>query len=123
MTVGQKVLRFFQTRVVRAGILLLSLVIAVGIIRSVITIWQKRGIVAQRSAVLEAEEAKHARLEQNLREATSAAFIERVAREKLGLVKEGEQVVIMNRNQNLDLNAQNDIQAQPSWKQWWKLFF
>jgi cell division protein FtsB len=123
MTVGQKVLRFFETRVVRTGILALSVLIAIGIIRSVITIWQKRGIVTERSAVLKAEEAKHADLEQKLREATSAAFVERVARENLGLVKEGEQVVILDKSKLSNGNNQEKIPEVPSWKLWWKLFF
>jgi len=121
MTLGQKVLRFFQTRVVQVAILLISILIVVGIIRSVITITQKRGIVAERKAVLEAEETKHTDLERKLREATSSAFVERVAREKLGLVREGESVVIMNKQGTS--SAAPKPQNIFSWKQWWQLFF
>lgn len=95
--------------------------VGIGIIRSVVTITQKRGIVAERKAVLTAEEAKRADLEQQLREATSSAFVERAAREKLGLVREGETVVIMDQTQ---ASGSSDInQSTPSWKQWWGLFF
>ena len=124
MTVGQKILKFFQTRVVRAVILLASLLIAVGIIRSVVTIWEKRGIVAQRKVVLEAEMAKQRELERKLIEATSAAFIERAAREKLGLVKEGETVVILGTSKLQNANETTIKTSElPSWKQWWRLFF
>lgn len=125
MTSGQQVLRFFQTRVVQGGIIVVSLVVAAGVFRSVGTIWEKRGIVAERKAVLKAEQDKQASLERQLREATSAAFIERTAREKLGLVKPEEQVVIMDRTHPPagGLNDPKTIQEFPSWKQWWKLFF
>lgn len=124
MTVGQKVLRFFGTRVVRLVILTASVLIAMGIIRSVITIWQKRGIVAERKAVLEAEERKHTLLQEKLVEATSAAFVERVARDKLGLVKEGEQVVILDKSKLQDVKGRpSETSEMPSWKQWWRLFF
>lgn len=122
MTIGQQVLKFFQSRLARITILLVSLLVAVGIIRSVVTIWQKHGIVAERAVVLNAEETKRADLERRLREATGSAFVERVAREKLGLVKEGEQVVIMDKFQGTG-SATPTLQDIPSWKQWWQLFF
>lgn len=124
MTLGQKVLLFFQNRVFRAIFLVICLILAVGIIRSVVTIWQKRGIVAERKTVLEAEQAKHALLERQLQEATSTAFIERTAREKLGLVKPGETVVILDTSklQNQDEKTGNSS-LTPSWREWWQLFF
>lgn len=123
MTVGQKILRFFQTRVFRTALLLISLLIIAGVVRSVVTIAQKRGIVEQRKAVLRQEENTRAELERKLKEATSAAFIERVAREKLGLVKEGEVVVILDKSK-LQSGPQTTSPVEiPSWKQWWQLFF
>jgi cell division protein FtsB len=122
MTLGQKVLRFFQSRLARGVILVLSLLAAFGVVRSVVTIWQKRGIVEERVAVLKMEEAKRADLEAKLREATTSAFVERVAREKLGLVREGEKVVIMDRTQSSQ-SATSKLEHIPTWKQWWQLFF
>lgn len=121
MTIGQQVLLFFRTRVARAVILVVSLLIAIGIIRSVVTIYQKRGIVSERQAVLKAEEAKHAELERRLSEATSSAFVERVAREKLGLVRPGEQVVILDTSQSS--TSGTPVPELSSWQQWWRLFF
>lgn len=123
MTPGQKVLRLFQTRPVRTGILVLTLLFTIGIVRSVITIAQKRGIVAERQQVLRQEEAKRNELLERLKEATSASFIERAAREKLGLVKEGETVVILDKTKLL--NQDTPVPAGPvsNWKQWWNLFF
>ena len=123
MTIGQKFLRFLQNRVFRAAGLVFCLILAVGVVRSVVTIWQKRGIVAQRQAVLRAEEAKKAALLEQLQEATSSAFIEKAAREKLGLVKPGETVVIMDQTQASGSGNQGIFQDLPSWKQWWGLFF
>ncbi len=114
---------FFRTRLFRAAFLLICLTIAVGVIRSVVVVAQKRGIVQARRTVLVREQAKRADLEAQLREATSAAFIERSARDKLGLVKEGESVVILDKSQISNSNTQKIPQEIPSWKQWWRLFF
>lgn len=122
MTIGQKFLRFLHHRVFRAVFLAFCLLLAVGVIRSVVAVWQKRGIVEDRQAVLQAEEAKNAELLNQLQEATSSAFIEKTAREKLGLVKPGETVVIMNQVPNVGAGTLNTLLV-PSWKQWWGLFF
>jgi cell division protein FtsB len=123
MTIGQKFLRFLHNRVFRGVFLAFCVILAIGVIRSVVTIWQKQGIVAERQRVLQVEEAKNAKLVQELQEATSSAFIEKIAREKLGLVKPGETVVIMNQVPNAGSGESGLPSPLPSWKQWWGLFF
>jgi len=124
MTVGQKFLRFLQNRVFRAVVLVLCLILVAGVVRSVVSIYEKRGIVAERQQVLVAEEAKHDALMRQLQEATGSAFIERTAREKLGLVKPGEQVVILDQSKlpSTDIST-GGPPPPPPWKQWWELFF
>lgn len=115
-------LKFIQTKLFRVIFLTICVAIGVGILRSVVTIWQKHGIVSERTAVLETEEKRHAQLEASLRQATSAAFVEREARDKLGLVKSGETVVIMNKSG--DSSSSGEVRApMPLWQQWWQLFF
>ena len=110
-------------KLVRVAVLGMCIVLGVGILRSVYTLSQKKGIVAQRRKVLAELLDKNRQLQEDLREATSPAFIEQAARDKLGFVREGETVVIMDRTQNSELNDQKTIQELPSWKQWWRLFF
>jgi len=118
------VFKIAKNRLVRAGFLVFLVLMGVGMLRTVYTVSQKRGIVAERKAVLEAEEAKNRELQARLVEATSAAFIERQARGKLGLVKEGETVVILDKSKIQNPNDKvTQPRALPSWKQWWELFF
>lgn len=110
-----------KTKLFRTFVLIVIAIVAIGGIRSLVGIWQKRGIVEERKVVLEAEQKKHAELENKLKEATSAAFIEKTARNKLGLVKPGENVVIMNKaTPEAKLLPQFE---KPRWRQWWELFF
>jgi len=110
-------------KLIRAAVLFFCIAIAVGILRSVYTLSQKKGIVAERQKALRALTAKNEELHRQLEEATSPAFIEQAARDKLGLVREGETVVIMDKSQILNPNNQKNPQELPSWKQWWRLFF
>ncbi len=117
------VFKIARNRFVRISTLIFLAIVGAGLLRAVYTISQKRGIVAERKTVLEAERVKNQELTARLQEATSAGFVERVARDKLGLVRSGETVIIMDRTQNPRTNDQKKPQDLPSWKQWWKLFF
>lgn len=114
---------FLRSRLVRVAVLVILLIIGIGIIRSVYSLSQKRGIVTQRQQVLSRLIAKNKQLQEELKEATSPAFVEQQARDKLGLVREGETVVIMDKSQNSELRPQENLKELPSWKQWWRLFF
>jgi cell division protein DivIC len=117
-------------KLVRLAVLVICIVLGVGIVRSVYTLSQKKGIIAERQQVLTDLTAKNRQLQENLLEATSPAFIEQAARDKLGLVREGETVVILDKSQITNLpagkagpNDQERPRELPSWKQWWSLFF
>jgi cell division protein FtsB len=78
--------------------------------------------LTEREQVLSRLTTKNKALQQELKEATSPAFIERSARDNLGLVRPGETVVIMDQS-NQFASGQKNPQNLPSWKQWWQLFF
>jgi cell division protein FtsB len=109
-------------KVVRIVILIILVTMGIGIIRSVYTLSQKKGIIAERQQVLRELSDKNKKLQEDLRQATSPAFIEQAARDKLGLVKEGETVVIMDKSQGAKSTMESPREL-PSWKQWWQLFF
>ncbi len=110
-------------KLVRAVILIIFITIGIGIVRSVYTLSQKKGIISERQHVLSGLITQNNQLQQQLREATSSAFIEQAARDKLGLVREGETVVIMDKSQILNPDNEKNPQKVPPWKQWWSLFF
>lgn len=110
-------------KMVRLAVLIVCLVIGVGIIRSASALSQKKGIVKERQQVLDQLVKKNKQLQEDLKEATSPAFIEQAARDKLGLVREGETIIIMDKTQISGFDDQKNLQELPSWKQWWRLFF
>ncbi len=119
---GSPIVRLVTSRVVRVTALVVCIAIGIGIVRSVYTLSQKKGIIAERQKVLIDLTTKNKLLQEDLRQATSAAFVELAARDKLGLVREGETVVIMDKSR-LETTTRGNLLELPSWKQWWQLFF
>lgn len=73
---------------------------------------------------------KNDELKKKLSEVQSPAYLEKIAREKLGLAKEGEVVVILPQNSSApfdDAQDQSSGQATeeniPNWQRWLRLFF
>jgi cell division protein FtsB len=60
-------------------------------------------------------------LKEKLEFVQTPEFMEKEARDRLGLVQEGEAVVIMP-EKITDVQANNQEEL-PNWKKWWQLFF
>lgn len=120
---SQLIVNFVRSKAMRVATLIILIAFGIGIIRSVYTLSQKKGIMAERLQVLRDLQAKNRELQQDLVEATSSAFVEAQARNKLGLVREGETIVIMEQGRNQGINNPGKLREVSSWTQWWQLFF
>ncbi len=96
--------------------------IIVSLMVSLVNLIQKKDIVKERQAVLAGIEAEHQKLTEQLKEAQSLPFIERQAREKLGLVRPGEMIVLLGK-QNFTSGGSTGEDSTSNWRKWWKLFF
>ena len=61
-------------------------------------------------------------LTKRLVEVSSDSFVEREARDKLGMGKEGEVIVILPKMTNDKLQITNQSENKPNWKRWWDLY-
>lgn len=79
--------------------------------------------VNEASRELAQVQAEHDRLEARLNEVRSPEFVEREAREKLGLGREGEVMLILP-DQNAGASGQmaGVRGEEPNWKKWWDLY-
>lgn len=110
--------------ILRIIIAFICLLVLISAPRSLRNLWQKRSIIWEKQAGLEREKAKNEELKQKLSEVQSTQFIEKEAREKLGMAKEGETVVLMPNDKWPMLNDENKTTSNvPNWQQWWNLFF
>ena len=96
-----------------------------GLIRTLYEGVQKYGIVAERQRDLRTIQAENKRLTEAVAFADTPQFVEREARNKLGLVKEGETIVLIGSPSaaRVSVEAAPDDPDKPNWRLWWDLFF
>lgn len=128
-------MRFVRSRFFRLIIVIFSLVTIFTLPGSIYTLWKRRDIVKVRQEDLSRVKQENERLKQELSQAETPEFIERVAREKLGMVKEGETLVLLPQRQSSVVSllprsnfgeagqSSEDKKDLPNWKKWWRLFF
>ena len=119
------IVRFLRSRWFRLIVTVVSLFLMVGLVRSIIDVWSRRTIVAEREAVLARVKGENEALKRKLAQAQTPEFIEREARNKLNMGKDGETVVLIGKTRVSDRNDQqktNEASAS-NWQQWWRLFF
>ncbi len=100
-----------------------SLILCVGLVRSLYSQLFKEDAVKQRKQGILKETTRNTELKRKLEEATSSAFIERLAREKLGLVREGDTVVLIDMSRVKGLDQLNQYNTLSNWEEWVRLFF
>jgi len=108
--------RFF---VVITIIILVYLIISS--IKSVLELRKTGQMVGEYEQELEAVKKQNQELKERLNEVKKPEFIEREAREKLGLGKPGESIVIMPKITIMPEKKKEKPLA--NWEKWWRLFF
>lgn len=106
-------------------ILLTSFFIIKNLVVSIYTLWQKQDLITQASRELDEQKKRNLVLKEQYKKTHSPDFVETEARNKLFLVRPGEQeVVIPPSLLSASKSAQKSSSVlQPTWKQWLELFF
>lgn len=100
------------------------ILLAIGLGRSIVDLRARKGILTTRKEELARLEKERTSLKQRLSEASTPEFVEREARERLGFVKEGETVILMEAGTSKNgRQTPVDASGQPAWKRWWDVFF
>lgn len=131
---------------IRWIIIFVSLFMIVSLSRSVVDLWERRSILVQEQMRLSEAQKRHDELSDKLQKVQTPAFVEQEARERLGMAKEGETVILMDttgederpadakamagrlktedRGRKTDDGGQKTEERKESnWKQWWGVFF
>jgi cell division protein FtsB len=98
------------------------LLIINGLIYSIWDIWQNKDVVLQAQKTLDLEKQENQRLKAALSYSQTQEFIEKEARNKLFMVKEGEQKVLIPKDSDNSRELLSE-DKDPNWKKWWNLFF
>lgn len=109
------------------GLWFLILILAVSLIKNIGDSTRVKAEIASEAARVAKMEKENRELEAKIAQTQGADFIEKEIRNKLGLVKEGEAVVILPDKELLKKlappeSSQDDVLPDPNWKRWLKLF-
>jgi cell division protein FtsB len=124
--IDKKIGEFFG-RVWGYAVWVLILVLAVSVVKNVKKAASIRGEVALEQAKVDKIKEENAKLEEEIAQTTSETFIEKQVRDKLGLVKEGEAIVVLPDEDTLralapQIPQDSDTLPDPNWKKWIQLF-
>ena len=92
--------------------------------RSIYDLWRKQDLLVRSKIELEKQKEENQRLKSQLSTVRKEDFVEKEARNKLFLVKPGEQEVIIPKELlDASKSAKPKRDNTPNWKKWWDLFF
>lgn len=114
-------MRLFRHPIVRLAVTIISLILVYNLSLSIIDLWTRKDIVSSRRGALALVEQKNAQLKEKLSVAQSPEFVEKQAREKLGMVKPGETLVLVGTDGSGDPVTAKPRKI-PNWQMWWRLF-
>ncbi|HUD44095.1 MAG TPA: septum formation initiator family protein [Patescibacteria group bacterium] len=105
--------------------IIISLLIINNLIHSIIDLWQKQSFLTSASQSLSREEEKNRQLQAQLKKVSQEQFVEEQARDKLLLVKPGEEIILLPTGMIAQSGSasQASATAKPHWQEWWDLFF
>jgi len=95
-------------------------IFAVRLSTNVWRLWRAGDRIKQAESEVRSQELENQELQKRLAEVQSPEFIEREAKEKLGLVKPGEEIVILPTQEQESVRVEE--QEEPNWRKWWKLY-
>ena len=112
-------------RKVAVFVIIISLIFAIrSIVVSIYKLNEERARIERVAQGLQDKKKEQAFLREQLYYVQSNTFVEKEAREKLGMVKKNEYLVVAP--QASSAGAVGEVQPsveKPNWQKWWRLFF
>ncbi len=109
-------------RILPLFLIIILLVLIKNIASSIIRLNDNGDIVTSLKNDLYTEERRNVFLNERLYYVKTNEFVESEAREKLGMVKEGE-FIILAPPTHTNTKIAEIVDITPNWQKWWKLFF
>ena len=101
-------------------IVVILLIIINNLVRSIYDIWQKKDFLTKAEKTLSFQKQENQRLKSALSYSKTKEFIEKEARDKLFMLKQGEQKVLLSKDTE---KVQDKKERLPNWRKWLNLFF
>ena len=106
----------------------ISLLMLVSLTRNIMKVGEAKERLKEKEDYIEKIREGNEELSQRVETFKSEEFVESQLRDKLGLAKEGETIIVLPDEETIKKFAPNDekeeeILPDPNWKKWFKLFF
>ena len=117
-----------KSRFIRILAFILGVFLTISLLRSIIDIWQKGGLLDKEEERLAKARLENEELTKEFERLQSPEYIEKQAREKLGLGKENEVVVVLPDEKTIKSfvpkidTSGDEVVNLPNWRKWF-LFF
>ncbi len=106
------------------AIIIILLIIINNLAQSLYGVWQKKDLIVQTKARLDKEKKENEELKKKVGNASRPGFVEEEARNKLFLVRPGEEVVLIPSGALGKTPPKPATQdTRPNWRKWWEVFF
>ncbi len=111
----------------RIGIIVLAILTISSLIQGIIAVKRSNDKIEEEKEKVAQEQKRNDELKKQLGEVNSQTFTETVARDKLGLAKPGETVIVLPDKEILrklapHIEEEQEVLPDPNWKKWLKLF-
>ena len=108
--------------------MVVSLLMLVSLARNIVKVREAKERLKEKEEYIEKIRGENEELSQRVATFKSEEFIEKQLRDKLGLAKEGETIIVLPDEETISKFAPSDekeeeILPDPNWKKWLKLFF
>lgn len=112
-----------RKKALRAVIVIVCLYLAVTTVQSMADLWRAGDKVTRREEELAQLLRDQDELRRQQKDAQSPLFLERVARDELGMSRPGEKIIVIP--QELLTNSENRVISPnlPNWQKWLRLIF
>lgn len=102
--------------------MILAVIVAVRLGANVWRLWRAGERVEEAREELTQAQRENEELKKRLAEVQTPEFVEKEAKERLGLAREGEVIVIIPEGETATAGEAKP-EMEPNWKQWWNLYF
>ncbi len=117
-------MNLFRNTIVQLLIFLVSLGLCLSAAGTILDLWHRKDIVTTRQQDLNTITRENQKLKQELQDTKSTEYVERIARDKLGLVKDGESIILLPQNGQGAGGADTRSDTRtPNWLRWWNMFY
>lgn len=106
-------------------IIIAALLVIRNLASSIYNLWQKQDLLTQAQKELAIEKKRHESLKKEFSQVQSQEYIEALARNRLFLVRENEQPIVIPPAllRASDAGTLTVVDARPNWQKWADLFF